>query len=107
MFLLDKVDLFSVKAEKRHLRIEEIFEERIRDINEASKTYDMAAIEVMREQKLRFSIIRESIFKGVNTNNMDLVNSGFLDMASFLQIDLPYRNQDEFVAKFDDLEISL
>lgn len=107
MFLLDKVDLFSVKAEKRHLRIEEIFEERIRDINEASKTYDMAAIEVMREQKLRFSIIRESIFKGVNTNNMDLVNSGFLDIASFLQIDLPYRNQDEFVAKFDDLEISL
>ena len=107
MLLLDKVDLFSVKAEKRHSRIEEIFEERIRDINEASKTYDMAAIEVMREQKLRFSIIRDSIFKGVNTNNMDLVNSGFLDMASFLQIDLPYRNQDEFVAKFDDLEISL
>ena len=35
MYVLDKADIFSTKAENRRDRIIEIFDERIKDINEA------------------------------------------------------------------------
>jgi hypothetical protein len=107
MLILDKVDLFSVKSEKRYKRIEEIFEERIKDIHEATNTFDTAAIEVMREQKLRFSTIKNTISAGINSNDIDIINSGLFSLAAFLKTDLPYCNLDDFVEKFDDLEISL
>lgn len=107
MLILDKVDLFSVKSEKRYKRIEEIFEERIKDIQEATNTFDTAAIEVMREQKLRFSTIKNTISAGINSNDIDIINSGLFSLAAFLKTDLPYSNLDDFVEKFDDLEISL
>lgn len=107
MLILDKVDLFSVKSEKRYKRIEEIFEERIKDIHEATNTFDTAAIEVMREQKLRFSTIKNTISAGINSNDIDIINSGLFSLAAFLKTDLPYSNLDDFVEKFDDLEISL
>ena len=64
MLLLDKIDLFSVKAEKRRERIEEIFTERINDIHDAEQTFNNAAIETMRLQKLQFiEIEKKTPFK--------------------------------------------
>ena len=109
MLLLDKIDLFSVKAEKRRMRIEEIFDERINDIKEAESTLNSAAIEKMREQSLQFTAIKINIWDGIESNNIDSINSGLFKLASFMQIDLGYTNQNEFVEKFDngELEIAL
>lgn len=107
MLLLDKVDLFSVKAEKRRMRIEEIFDERIKDICEATKAFDTAAIETMRKQRLQFSAIEKNIRKGIEGNNIDVINTGIFQLTNFMQVDLGYRNQTEFVNKFDDMELSL
>jgi hypothetical protein len=109
MLLLDKIDLFSVKAEKRRMRIEEIFDERINDIKEAESTLNSAAIEKMSEQSLQFTAIKINIWDGIESNNIDSINSGLFKLASFMQIDLGYTNQNEFVEKFDngELEIAL
>lgn len=107
MLLLDKIDLFSVKAEKRRKRIEEIFDERIKDIHDAEQTFDTAAIETMRSQKLQFMKIEKNINDGIQANNISSINSGLFEFASFMNVDLGYKNQEEFVEKFDDMEIAL
>ncbi|MBO6261052.1 MAG: DNA repair protein [Bacilli bacterium] len=109
MLLLDKIDLFSVKAEKRRMRIEEIFDERIKDIQEAEKTFNTAAIETMREQNLQFTAIKKSIWDGIETDNISSINTGLSRLASFMHVDLGYNNQAEFIEKFDsgELEIAL
>lgn len=107
MLLLDRVDLFSVKAEKRRMRIEEIFDERIKDIKEATENFNISALETMAIQKQKFDDIKNVIWGGINNNNIDTINSGLYELASFMRIDLGYTNQEEFVDNFDDLEISL
>lgn len=107
MLLLDKIDLFSVKAEKRRKRIEEIFDERIKDIHDAAQNFDTAAIETMRLQKLLFMKIEKNINDGILANNISSINSGLIELASFMNIDLGYRDQKEFVEKFDDMELAL
>lgn len=109
MLLLDKIDLFSVKAEKRRQRIEEIFNERIKDIQEAQQTFNTSAIETMRSQKIEFLKIKDKVWSGIDNNSIDSINNGLFELAQFMHVDLGYRNQKEFVEKFDngELEISL
>lgn len=109
MLLLDKIDLFNIKADKRRQRIEEIFDERIKDIREAERTFNAAAIETMRIQNLQFAEIKNGIWAGINENNIDAINSGLFELAKFMHINLGYNNQKEFVERWDnnELEISL
>jgi hypothetical protein len=107
MLLLDKIDLFSVKAEKRHKRIEEIFDERIKDIHEAEQTLNNAAIQAMREQKLQFIKIEKNINEGIQSNNITSINSSFFELAKFMNVDLCYTNLSEFVEGFDNMDIAL
>ena len=107
MLLLDQIDLFSVKAEKRRQRIEEIFDERIQDIKNATQTFNTAAIEALQTQKQQFAAFKKSINKGLGKNNIDEINSSLFNLASFMKVDLGYKNQSEFVEQFTDMEISL
>lgn len=107
MLLLDKIDLFSVKAEKRRKRIEEIFDARIKEIQDAEQTFDSAAIETMRQQKLQFIAIEKNINDAIEKNDISSINTGLFKLADFMNIDLGYRNQEEFVIKFDDMDIEL
>lgn len=107
MLILDKIDLFSVKAEKRRKRIEEIFDERIKDIREAEQNFNLAAIETMRAQRLQFMDIENNINKAIKANDITTINSGLFELASFMNVDLGYNNLEEFNKKFDKLEIVL
>ena len=89
------------------MRIEEIFDERIKDIKNVEQTFDTAAIETMRIQKLQFSAIESQLKDGIERNNIDDINSSLFKLASFMQVDLGYDNQVDFVDKFDDMNISL
>lgn len=104
MYLLDKADLFSVRAEKRRDRINEIFEERIKDIQNATSEYNVVAIETLRKQREEFEKINSDIVQGLDTNNIDNINQGLYKMADFFKVDLPYSNTDEFVDYFDSDE---
>ena len=101
MFLLDKIDIFSVKAEKRRDRIIEIFNERIHDIEEAAETYNEAAIETLKQQREEFEGISSKIDEALNADDIEAVNEGLYDMADFMDVDLGYSDTDEFCDYMD------
>ena len=108
MYVLDKADIFSTKAEKRRDRIIEIFDERIKDINEAAKTCNIVAIETFKRQREQFEEINEEIEEALKTKDAAAINEGLYRMADFMNVDLPYSNTDEFCDYMDsDDAISL
>lgn len=96
MYLLDQADLFSVKAEKRYARIREVFEERIRDIKELRDSFNTAAIEILRQQRLQFEKIESNLKLAIDNSNTQALNDGIYQLASCLGVDLRYRNLSEF-----------
>ena len=107
MLVLDKVDLFSVRAEKRRQRIEEIFDERINDIKQAQDSFNTAAIETLRTQKLQFVSIEKEIKSAIYTNSVDNINMDLFKLASFMHVNLGYSSQEEFVEEFDSMDLVL
>lgn len=101
MYLLDKVDLFSTKAEKRRDRIIEIFDERIHEIEKAANTCNVVAIEALKNQREEFEIINNEINNGLDSDNIGLINKGLYKMAEFMNVDLEYSNTDEFCDYMD------
>ena len=101
MILMDKIDIFSVKAEKRRDRIREIFEQRINDIKEASEHLDEYTIEVLKSQRKKFDDIKNSIKYAISENNIDRINNEMYEMARFLGVDLDYSNTEEFCDYMD------
>ena len=104
MYLLNKADIFSVKAQKRHDRIIEIFDERIKDIDEAVENCNVVAIETFKRQREHFEQISEQIQGGLDCNSIETINEGLYQMADFMQVDLPYSNTDEFCDYMDSEE---
>lgn len=107
MILLDKIDLFSVKAENRRLRIKEIFNERIADIKEAERTFNTAVLETIRTQRLQFAAIEQNLHKAIKEGSIDAINSELFKLAAFMKVDLGYTSKEEFVNNFDNMEIVL
>ena len=101
MYVLDKADIFSVKAEKRRNRIIEIFDERIKEISEASEQLDEYTIERLKCQREEFENIKDSIDEGFENSNIDKINAGLYKMAKFMGVELEYSNTDEFCEYMD------
>lgn len=96
MYLLNKADLFSVKAEQRKARIEEIFNERIKEINMAAETYNIVAVDILKQQRESFENVVSVIDDGLQGDNIEKINQGLYQMAEFMKIELPYSSTDEF-----------
>ncbi len=105
MYILNKADLFSTKAEKRYERVKEIFDERIKDVQEATELFDRVALETMKEQRLQFESIQEEIYTGLESNDIDSINTGLYKLADFMKVDLPYSNTKEFCDYMDSEEV--
>lgn len=101
MYILNKADIFSVTAEKRRDRIVEVFNERIKDINEAAESCNVVAIETLRKQRNEFEEINSQIDNGIKTNDIDVINTGLNKMAAFMHVDLEYSNLEEFCDYID------
>ena len=105
MYILNKADLFSTKAEKRYERVKEIFDERIKDVQEATELFDRVALETMKEQRLQFESIQEEINTGLESNDIDSINTGLYKLADFMKVDLLYSNTKEFCDYMDSEEV--
>jgi len=105
MYILNKADLFSTKAERRYERVKEIFDERIKDVQEATELFDRVALETMKEQRLQFECIQEEINTGLESNDIDSINTGLYKLADFMKVDLPYSNTKEFCDYMDSEEV--
>lgn len=96
MYLLDKADIFSVKAEKRRDRIIEIFDERIKEIEGVADACNIVAIETLKKQREEFEYISGCIDQGLNEDKIISINQGLYAMAKFMNVDLEYSNTEEF-----------
>lgn len=101
MILLDKIDIFSVKSERRRNRIIEIFNERIKDIERAKEQVDVFALETLKQQRENFEVINDEMQEGIKNNNIDIINAGLYKMAKYFKIELPYSDTDEFIEYSD------
>ena len=105
MYILNKADLFSTKAERRYERVKEIFDERIKDVQEATELFDRVALETMKEQRLQFESIQEEINTCLESIDIDSINTGLYNLADFMKVDLPYSNTKEFCDYMDSEEV--
>lgn len=102
-YFLNKADLFSVKAERRHARLEEIFNERIKEIETTAADMNTTALETMRQQREEFENVCDGIEEGLANDDIDKISAGWYRMADFLHVDLPFHNTNEFLEHTDKM----
>lgn len=105
MALLDKLDLFSVKAEKRSARIEEIFEARARELATRVSCMQVEVIDLLKKQRLCFDDLILGAEKAIKEKNVDRVVQYSYSLAEFFKVELEYSNTAEFVRWWDQQEI--
>ena len=98
-YALDKADLFNVKAEQRNQRIDEIFNERIKDIEENTHNFERTATETLRKQMNQFNTAMENLKNSIAKGNMSNVGNECIILAGFLGTELGYTNLEEFDIK--------
>jgi len=104
MVLLDRLDLFSVKAQKRYDRIEEIFNLRIAEINKASDMLNATATLALAKSQMRFDDIRNAMQYSLQNRDMDSLFVECTKMAEYYKIDLPFHSIEEGVEYIDKAE---
>lgn len=97
MYLLDKADLFSVKAERRYQRIKEVFDARVADMKEDAAKFDSAITERLRNDMLEFAYLKQSVNKAAENHDVKLLDGVLTQMASFFAVKLPYSDAQSFV----------
>lgn len=95
-YLLDKADVFNVKAEKRNTRIKELFDERINDIQQATNNMNEIVIEKIRQYSLESRQILNRFSEAIENSDYSTASKETLALARFLKIDLGYNNFYEF-----------
>lgn len=95
-YLLDKADLFNVKAERRNARVKEIFDERIADIRKVTRTMNETVIKKLREQAIESRQILARFSSAFNAGDYTTANKETLAYASFLKIDMGYESMTDF-----------
>ena len=97
MYLLDKADLFSVKAERRYQRIKEVFDARVADMKQDAAKFDSAITERLRNDMLEFAYLKQSVNKAAENHDVKLLDGVLTQMASFFAVKLPYSDAQSFV----------
>ena len=97
MYLLDKADLFSVKAERREARIKEIFALRKQELIKDSREFDSISRMKMKKQRIAYEQLKLSINDALSQKDFAQVSRTLDGFADFFQITLPYSDSTSFV----------
>lgn len=95
VYLFDKIDIFSVKYEKRSKLVSEIFQERISTIKSNTDSFSAASISELANQKMAFRTLFDHLESGIDDglNVVENVNS----IADFFHIDIQIRDTETFI----------
>jgi len=97
MMLMDKIDLFDAKAEKRQNRIREIFEARYIELQERASCMQSEVLNALKNQRLSFDNLIRGAEQAVEKKDIDTVVAYSYKLAEFFSVDLEYSNTAEFV----------
>ncbi|WP_133060408.1 hypothetical protein [Parendozoicomonas haliclonae] len=95
VYLLDKADLFSVKAELRSKRVAEVFDLRIEQIKLNTDAFQAESIRKLAEDRLRFKAINDDIMTAIDDKKD--VNPAIYALADHFKIKLDIRDTDDFL----------
>lgn len=98
-YLLDKADLFNVKAERRNRRIKEIFDERVKDIREATDSMNETVIAALKAHAIESRKILSRFSDAFGSGDYELANEETMAYANFMNIELGYTSINEFKNK--------
>lgn len=97
-YLLDKADFFNVKADRRNARIQELFDERINEIRQATNNMNEAVIARLKQHALESRQILNRFSMAIKSSDYISANKETFALAKFLNIDLGYNCFSEFKA---------
>ena len=89
MYSLDRLDLFNIKAETRQKRINDIFEEKIRDIKEVATQLNEQVMQKITQQKLEFNKLMLKFNNAALHKNYEQLNQIVIKQAVLMGINLP------------------
>ncbi len=95
VYLIDKMDLFSLDAKKRTQRIQQIFAMRVQQLKENTDAFEEASITKIAQDRLKFRTVSENMAKSIAAN--EDVNESVYKMADFMKIDLKIKSTDHFM----------
>ncbi|PYE30395.1 hypothetical protein DFP83_1172 [Idiomarina fontislapidosi] len=95
VWLLDQLDLFSTKLEKRTQRVREVYSLRVLQIKENTDAYEASALEQIAKQRLTQRKLAQDMNHAIEHG--DDLNLPVLNMAKWLKIDLKVKTTDDFV----------
>lgn len=98
MYLLDKADLFSVKAERRLARVREVFDARIADLKADTARFNAEVTEQLRKQWLEYSYLNQQVTDALNRHDMKGVDEAMVKTAASLAVPLPYDDVPSFIS---------
>jgi len=101
MMFMDKIDLFSAKAEKRQARIREIFDARRAELHERASFMQVEVLDMLKKQRLCFDDLLNGAVQAVEQKNISGVVSYSYALADFFKVELEYSTTAEFVQWWD------
>ena len=96
-YLLDKADLFNVKADRRNARIKELFDERINEIRQATESMNETVIARLKQHALESHQILNRFSKAIENTDYTSAAKETFALARCLNIDLGYNGLPEFI----------
>ena len=97
MYLLDKVDLFGVKSDKRYARVKEVFEARVADMKADAARFDVAVTERMRASWMEYAYLNQRVGAAIGKHDIKGIASVLEQMATYFHVTLPYNDTRSFV----------
>lgn len=95
IYILNKIDIFSTKFDKRSRRIKEVFDYRVDQIKKNTDMFDTEAAKKLASDRLRFRTISEQLVTSIKEEKN--VNQSVYDLAEHFKIDLNIRSTDQFI----------
>ena len=97
MAVFDRLDLFNLKREKLSNRIKEIFAAREAKLEEASRSFDMATLQILKKNREALETIRGSLLNGMAVKDFYSINVALDEACELFHVGIPYRTAHEFV----------
>lgn len=95
-YALDKIDLFSAKKEVRLQRIEELFDMRIKEINNNVTNFINITNSIMDRQIKILNDIKYDFIKGIINKDIKSIEQSVEKFRGFSGVNLNYSSEEEF-----------
>ncbi|WP_178863445.1 hypothetical protein [Thiomicrorhabdus cannonii] len=100
VWILNEIDIFSVKGEIRAARIKEIFQLRVQNIKENTDMFASESIQNLAHQKAQFLSVIDSLDESVEEGMA--LNEHVHNVANFFQVDIQIKTTDSFLTMLSE-----